>query len=213
MVPAPATKIHQIRYVFPEIRDGQISDILAVSTEDGRLIFYSTRATNAEQSHDLELKPSIPTCTALGQLGGKAVGVTMRIKDFEFLTSSENGDGKPSSFIVTGSSDGSIRIWGLDRAELEERAPLTNGSSEADSAMGPETNGKDKAVKGSDEDLTHQVGKLLGTHESGNRITCLKAFIMLDSSGIPQTGIDEGWADEFDCIAGSDSEGSNSSSS
>ncbi|MCJ1245118.1 hypothetical protein MMC30_002319 [Trapelia coarctata] len=213
VVPTPVTKIHQIRYIFPETRDGQISDILAVSTEDGRIIFYSTSATNANQNHESESKPSVPTCKALGQLGGKALGLTMRIKDFEFVTSSGDEERKARSFIIIGSSDGSIRIWRLERAELEEDAPHTNGSSGADSARGPEMDCKDKVVNGSDKGLAHQVGKLLGTYESGNRITCLKAFIMLNSSAVPQTGTDDDWADEFDGIAGSDTESSYSSGS
>jgi protein MAK11 len=212
VVPTPATKIHQIRYVFPETRDGQVSDLLALSTEDGRIIFYSTKAIDARQDQEPESKPSIPTCTALGQLGGKTLGLTMRIKDFESLTPAGDEDRRTPGFIVTGGSDGSISIWCLERAELGKDAPCINGSSAADSARGSEINGKDKGVNGADTSMTHQVGKLLGTHESGNRITCLKAFIMLNSSGVPQTEIDDSWEDEFDGIAGSDSQRSNSSS-
>ena len=137
----------------------------------------------------------------------------MRIKDFEFLASTGSGDGDARNLIVTGSSDGSIRIWSLERAELEENVSLTNGLSDAASARIPETNGKDEVDNGPDKDPAHQVGKLLGTHESGNRITCLTAFTMLDLSGASQTGVDDGWADEFDGIAGSGSESSNSTSS
>lgn len=137
----------------------------------------------------------------------------MRIKDFEFLTPSGDDGRNIRSFIVTGSSDGSIRIWSLTRVELGGNASYPNGSSDHDSEGGTEVNVKDKVVNGSAKDVTHQVGKLLGTHESGNRITCLKAFIMLTSTGVPETELDDGWADEFDGIAGSDSESCNSSSS
>jgi len=137
----------------------------------------------------------------------------MRIKDFEFLTPSGAEDRRTPSFIVTGGSDGSISIWSLARAELGKDTSHTNGSSAADSPKGSKINCKDKVANVSDMDMTHQVGKLLGTHDSGNRITCLKAFIMLNSTEASETKIDDSWSDEFDGIAGSDSESSNSSSS
>ena len=38
---------------------------------------------------------------------------------------------------------------------------------------------------------TRQIGLLLGTYEAGNRITCLKAFVMLDPE-IETNGSKEG---------------------
>lgn len=50
--------------------------------------------------------------------------------------------------VVTASSDGALRIWSLSEGELS---------------------------KASD---SKQVGRLVATHETGNRITCLSAFVL-----------------------------------
>jgi protein MAK11 len=53
--------------------------------------------------------------------------------------------------IVGGSSDGTIRLWRISLADL----------------------------KSHDQATSKQIGDFLGTYETGNRITCLTAFVML----------------------------------
>jgi protein MAK11 len=138
------TKVHEFCYV--EVGGEREDTVLAVSTEDGRVLFLST----AEE--DLEAPPKDKTLRVaklVGTLGGKEAGVAGRIKDFAVLPV-EDEDGKRSFFVVTGSSDGRIRLWQVGAAEL-------SGAGESPG----------------------QVGKLLGVYETQNRITCVAAFVMI----------------------------------
>ncbi|KAL2264023.1 hypothetical protein VTK26DRAFT_3327 [Humicola hyalothermophila] len=141
------TKVHEFFYV--EVDGGKEETVLVVSTEDGRLLFFDT-------APDGLLEPAkgktVPMAKLVAQLGGKDAGVTGRIKDFSVLPV-EDEDGKRSFFVVTGNSDGNMRLWRLDAAEL---------SGDAGAGETPK-----------------QVGKLLGTYGTQNRITCLEAFIMI----------------------------------
>jgi protein MAK11 len=134
--------------------DGADETVLAVSTEDGRVLFFSTAV------EDLGAPPAedktLPVARLVGQLGGKEAGVSGRIKDFAALPV-EDAEGKRQFYIVTGSSDGRIRLWHVDADELR---------------------GADKA-KTETKAETKQVGKLLGTYETQNRITCVAAFVMI----------------------------------
>ncbi|KAF2090846.1 putative 60S ribosome biogenesis protein Mak11 [Saccharata proteae CBS 121410] len=146
-MPAPRTKLHQMHYI-PDLGE-DASDILAVSTEDGRILFYSTQ----EKEESKESKEgSIPTCPLVAQLGGKEAEITGRIKDFEIMNIP--GAEKAEEFIIiTASSDGAVRLWLLNRKEL-------------------------KAAASSRETAPKQIGRLIGTHETGSRITCLKTFAL-----------------------------------
>jgi protein MAK11 len=106
------TKVHEMCYVETE---GQGEEtVLAVSTEDGRVLFLSTATEDlAEPPKD----KTLPVAKLVGQLGGKKAGVSGRIKDFTVLPV-EDGEGKRSFFIVTASSDGQIRLWQLGAADV-----------------------------------------------------------------------------------------------
>lgn len=140
-------------------------ELLAVSTEDGRVVFYSTK-TFQEAGEDDESQ--IPYVTAVAQIGGRQAGFPGRIKDFEIL----NLEGQPKEFqnkllLVTGNSEGAVRIWTVDRKDL---------------AL-PEKSTSEK------KDSTRQTGKLLTTYETGHRVTCLASFIMLPAED-PATLLD-----------------------
>ncbi|TAQ84663.1 hypothetical protein B7494_g7001 [Chlorociboria aeruginascens] len=153
VMPDPRTKIHQLCYVPVDEEDLQV---MALSTEDGRVLFYSTRPTDLSTSATVEGKESsLPSAKLIAQLGGKNCGVTGRIKDFTALNT-----GASTTLIITGSSDGVIRIWNLSTTDL------THGGE------------------------AKQVGKLLGSYQTNNRITCLKAFVMLPR---PEGAEDEGF--------------------
>lgn len=148
VVPEPRTKVHQLCYITTSEEDD--TSVMAISTEDGRILFYSTRPKDLITPNQVEGKEKpLSAAKLIAFLGGKEAGISSRIKDFSVL---ELEKGKLGSLaIVSGSSDGSIRLWKLSRADL----------------ISHEQNG------------TKHVGDLLGVYETGNRITCVTAFVML----------------------------------
>lgn len=99
-----------------EDEDNKTKNVLAVSTEDGRIMFYSTGSTTESETMQASSKQEIPLCEAIGQLGGAGEGLTGRIKDFEILKPPDSR----SLLIVTGNSDGAIRLWLLDEGEFTD---------------------------------------------------------------------------------------------
>ncbi|GME62987.1 hypothetical protein GTA08_BOTSDO03000 [Neofusicoccum parvum] len=195
-LPRPMTKIHQVHYV-PGLSE-DLGDILAISTEDGRILFYSTKETVTPEAGSQAVKTgkevAVPSCKLVAQLGGREAGLTGRIKDFEILPVSEEAD---QFHIVTGSSDGAVRIWRLSQGELSLPADdAANGTSKK--KAGEQSD--DKAATISNTLSAKQVGELIGTHETGNRITCLKAFVM---NGTPEDD-NEAPEDEKDAPSSSD---------
>ena len=161
-------------------------EILAISTEDGRILFYSTSHTISVETVEPAVTSEVPICEACCQLGGVAESLTGRIKDFQVLTLT----GGAQMLIVTGSSDGAIRLWYLDISELESYTIQTKYSS--DSSVKKSTNGsmKETTENGVNQSTIKQIGKLLGTYEAGNRITCLQAFLMTGpAASEPQDGM------------------------
>ena len=68
-----------------------------------------------------------------------------------------------------------------------------------------------KASNGPEIPPIRQVGRLLGTCETGHRIICLKAFLLHDKSeGIEDDESEEGANEEFKGIESSGEEDSNS---
>ena len=148
LLPNPRTKIHQIKYIDLDPSSERGEEVLAVSTEDGRIIFFSPKK--------LQTADGIPYGEAVGQLGGRKSGLQGRIKDFEILTVGDQG-----FLIVTGGSDGIVRVWWLRGKDLSSQESSTD------------------------------VGKLLGFYETGNRITCLRAFVMLPAEDPMEESEDE----------------------
>ncbi|KAL0254721.1 Protein mak11 [Diplodia seriata] len=177
-LPRPMTKIHQIHYVPGPSEE--LGNIVAISTEDGRILFYSTKETLTPAATSQAVKTgkeaAVPSCKLIAQLGGRAAGLTGRIKDFEILPTSEAAG---QYYITTGSSDGAVRIWRLGQGELSLPA---HGAANGDSSKQPNAD-SERAANVSDTLSVKQVGELIGAHETGNRITCLKAFIM---NGAPE---------------------------
>lgn len=189
------TKIHQLRY-FPLVgTESDASDVLALSTEDGQVLFYTTHSIDTHEDGEPESEQNIPCCAILGQLGGAATGVNGRIKDFEILSLPSLNERAGSILIVTGSSDGALRLWTLSPQELSSRPPNLNGESSV--GNGNAAPSSDIKKNGSDTGAsTRQVGHLIGSYETGNRITCLKAFVMGRPSVVDRpVQIDEGDVD------------------
>ncbi|KAM7223642.1 WD40-repeat-containing domain protein [Rhypophila decipiens] len=152
------TKVQEMGYVKGVDGENDGETVLAVSTEDGRILFFKTNEYVAEEE-DKEKengekkakKDSLPCARMVAQLGGKDAGVTTRIKDFKILPV-RSVKGAVSWYVTAGGSDGRVRVWRL-------------GSGDLSTAKGE----KDGKV----------VGELLGTYETNNRITCLEAFVMI----------------------------------
>ncbi|KAL8953664.1 MAG: hypothetical protein Q9222_000501 [Ikaeria aurantiellina] len=157
-IASPLSKFHQIHYVNVKTSESMTSSVLAVSTADGRILFFSTRSTQ-----NLSDSTQIPSFPIIGQLGGGSTGPGSRIKDFEYLEIPETHGLHPASLVVTASSEGSICIWMLDlSAGLE----------------GLKDDGQRQGISKS----ILQLGRLLGKYETGNRITCLKGFVMEETT-------------------------------
>ncbi|EEH47998.1 uncharacterized protein PADG_04082 [Paracoccidioides brasiliensis Pb18] len=175
ILPSPRTKLHQMKYIDVGMSGASKRQLLALSTEDGRILFYSTKASDPTQTKSTDnSKPAIPAAQLIAQLGGRDHGRSGRIKDFESLPVTAQG-WNSAFLVVTSGSDGAVKIWMLTEGEFH--------SSGAESAK-TERNLKSssKGQNGASPSATSavaQVGKLLGMYESGNRITCMKAFIML----------------------------------
>jgi protein MAK11 len=167
-----------MKYVSLPLKGDTKEDFLAISTEDGRVILYSTKDLK-EAEDDTEC--SIPHATPVAQIGGKQAGFPGRIKDFEVLTlENQAKEFHNDSLIVTGNSEGVVRVWKVA--------------------------GKDLATAKQGKKDTIQIGKLLTTNETGNRITCLVAFVMLPAED-PSTLIDsEDDEDEAESSSDSDDE-------
>jgi protein MAK11 len=152
------TKIHQLCYM--QVDEAKDIQILAVSTEDGRILFYSTRPADLEKILDeTDKKPVVPSAKLIAILDAdlpsqtsdaKPTEPSTRIKDFAILPVTL-GTSK-AILIPTAKSDGTIQLFSLSPKDL---LPTT------------------------DSGTPRQVGKLLGSTKTNNRITCLKAFVML----------------------------------
>ena len=156
----------------------------------------------------------------MAQLGGPSTPSTTRIKSYKLLAL------KASFIAITGSSDGTIRVWHIPFSELlspsaesskatdgesepetETREEHTNGKSDTNSenvTNGQKiTNGKTNGMNTKQNERVRQVGSLMGTCETGNRITCLEAFVM---DGLAESSSAED--DQARDLQGGDSNGS-----
>lgn len=202
-MPSPTSKVHQLHYISREQPKDDCKDLLAISTEDGRILLYSLTTNNTLQGENPQGTTVVPTCEPLGELGGVSSGLAGRIKDFEVLRLPEVNSAPSRIVIVAGSSDGSIRLWSFVEKDLE----LDNMQSNRVGAPDPRTirkaNGAPEDDKGLGRLNVRQIGQLLATYQTGNRITCLKAFVMKDPSDDPAAPVDGEVSDEFDGIEGS----------
>ena len=161
--PSPQTKIHQMRFL-PNNPTKHLEDVLAISTEDGRIVFYAVNDPSHQSTADVKTEQTAQkVCHPIAQLGGIGASIVGRTKDFE-LHALPSADDDRTFLIVTASSDGAVRLWTLSTDSLlEAKATATQASStEEESLTG----------------TAKQVGELRGTRETGNRITCLTSFIM-----------------------------------
>ncbi|KAL2205100.1 WD40 repeat-like protein [Sarocladium strictum] len=151
VMPTLRTKVHHVEYIKLEENDS--TSLLAVSTEDGRIMLFSTREADIEPPKEDENgdTPKLGLAKFVAHLGGKEAGVDTRIKEFSSMRSGLR-DG--TLYFVSGSSDGKARLWTVSVSELNKAMKSTKAPSKP-------------------------AGKLLGTYETQNRITCTAAFVMI----------------------------------
>lgn len=174
MIRVSDSKVCRVRYVPVEAEESFSRWTLAVSTEDGRLLFYeSPNEASSPQGPANGDAPNqtapAPTLQLVAQLGEQKRGD--RIKDFVILPS-------PATtvlHVVMGSSDGSIKLWRMDHSDFR-RASSEGGEAKRPKANGP--NGEALHSDVSEATAARPVGTLLGAHETNKRITCLGAFLM-----------------------------------
>ncbi|KAI9167506.1 Protein MAK11 [Paramyrothecium foliicola] len=166
------TKVHHIGYVA--LDDDQKLSVLAVATEDGRVLFFSTQEEHLTKPEATEGKEApLPIAKLVGSVGGKDAGVDGRIKTFAAIKSEADPD---VLYVVGGSSDGKLRVFTMSIEGLKKACTK---------------NKKDNQV----------VGKLVGTNDTRNRITCMVAYLMIPR---PE-GVEES-EDEEDYESGSGSD-------
>jgi protein MAK11 len=181
ILPSPLTKLHQMRYVRISA-DGQDVVVLVVSTENGKILFYS--ADQTRQGTDETSEESLADNVCLAQLDGRSNGAAGRIKDFEILPIPSPTGTSTQHIAVTVGSDGFVRLWILPTKVF------LSARENAEKLLKPIS-----------------VGELLGTYETGSRITCLKAFVMVrreDSEGLSEF---EGFTEEGESGTESSDEG------
>ena len=181
-MPTPRTKIHHVHYI-PIGRAKSVnsrSDVLAVSTEDGRILFYSSTASKVPETDEPQSNQTDYLCHPICQLGGKQSGLTGRIKDFEVLEVPKTYSTTLCFLVITAGSDGIIRIWNLTEKELNMDIDPVISKSLSNIGSNGKTDVGTSNTEGKLESQSCQVGDLLGSYETGRRITCLKAFVMPD---------------------------------
>ncbi|KAH8169709.1 hypothetical protein LIA77_10253 [Sarocladium implicatum] len=151
VMPTKRTKVHHIEYV--KLGDESNTSLLAISTEDGRIMLFSTREEDIEapKADEDGETPKLGVAKFVAYLGGKDSGVDTRIKDFSVLRSDASSG---TLYFVSGSSDGKARLWRVTTKELTSSLSSTKAPSKP-------------------------AGRLIGMYETQNRITCTAAFVMV----------------------------------
>lgn len=109
-MPETRTKIHDVCYI--PIEGETKRSVLAVSTEDGRVVFFSTQTSDF---NEVEKDKKFPTAKLVGQVGGRDDGISGRIKSIVVVQSEQDPAGV---YVAGGSSDGKLRLWRIGKKEL-----------------------------------------------------------------------------------------------
>ncbi|KAI9739686.1 MAG: hypothetical protein M1834_006404 [Cirrosporium novae-zelandiae] len=212
IVPDRRTKVHWMEYLsLPTQGDEDMTNVLAISTEDGRIIFYDTNSliptTSTSSSNPDTATPSpIPACKELCSLGGSESGTSTRVKTFKILSPPSSSTKGPSLtfIIIAGHSDGAIRVWKLNPIPSSSPSNPTPISSNPEMKP-PATKGKAKQKPNTKEKTTTPTttssptltGDLVGTYETSQRITCLAAFVMVGTASDLQNGDEEEFEEDI----------------
>jgi len=215
VVKVDGTKVCQIRYLpgAEDVAEGEESNekdgvqemaVLAISTEDGRVLFYDTNPINAAAMTTPEAttkkgkssEPPPQQLCPLAQVGTPKRG--SRIKDIDIFKlptpspSSSSSATEDQYILAAGTSDGSIRLWALKQSDFQLQRETATDEPEA--GDGPQAKVGLKLRNDKENNTTptvvpsatKQIGILLGTYETGRRITCLAGFVMEDPNVVRQ---------------------------
>ena len=160
--PVPRTKIHQLRYVALPSEPDESREVLVLSTDDGRVLFYSTKIDESELDSDGQVHNRKP----FAQLRSSGDGTQGRFKDFQIVTNSR----MDAMSIITVNSEGSVRLW---LVSVDELIALVISSSTEEATSNGNQNKTERSL------VPELIGSHIGTCETGQRITCLEAFQML----------------------------------
>ncbi|KAI9718334.1 MAG: hypothetical protein M1828_006736 [Chrysothrix sp. TS-e1954] len=152
----------------------QTRSILALSSEDGRLLFLDALVRADTDVGDANFAASDDqgprSIALLCELEVPYDGPRTRIKDFMVVPEPAPGDLGAWLHIIAACSDGRVHLLHLQSSDV--KCP----------SIQPVANGMNSNTSGSAEQITNgpvrKVGTLLGTYETGHRITCLTAFTL-----------------------------------
>ena len=157
------------------------SVLLALSTDDGRVMFFNTKIDGTfdgqdDENPDLKKDKVVKIFEAAGQITSDTHS---RIKDFQVLRIPDSDH----VAVVTVTSGGTIDIWEIAMETFLSKSHANTTSSVTGLADGTvEGNAADKHASNGLE--SHPQGahwegvRLIGTYQSGRRLTCVAAFVM-----------------------------------
>ncbi|KAK6535915.1 hypothetical protein TWF281_000165 [Arthrobotrys megalospora] len=200
----PVSKVHQIKFLEVVLGgEGEEQELCFLATEDGRVVVYlipksddskpsSEEKTEGEEKTE-DIKP-ILLATITPSSSDKT-----RIKDFDILPS-PIADQKSKYFLTTANSEGIIRVYSLDFAQVK-----VGGEGQAKKAkIGEKEDAETEVVV---DVKTDGFSVMTGEYDTNRRITCLTTAEVEDSAaGIVKDGDEEIEDEDDDSDSNSDSE-------
>lgn len=205
-VPEPRTKIHQIAYVDlnadSNAESGDTKDLLAISTESGKVLLFNTSLLLDTQSSPspgtvrpqlyptaaLQAEIDVPVLNPDSSTGGSISSSSNRIKDFKFLDLSNPTHHGPNSNLQTGQAEqNKLDKYGYECGH-DGYCLVTahsNGTINLFSLTRAEL--QSSGTSSSSTTPTH-IGLLIASYTTATRITCLEAFIMSPASTLDVDG-------------------------
>ena len=103
LMPSKSTKVHQIIYFAVKSED-----FLAVSTDDGKILFFNTQNLSEEET--------LPTLNPFAFIGGQQQSISARLKDFQLLNLTSHGF--EGHAVAIGCSNGDVKVIMIKDSEL-----------------------------------------------------------------------------------------------
>ncbi|EPS35756.1 hypothetical protein H072_10714 [Dactylellina haptotyla CBS 200.50] len=191
IVTTPVTKVHNIKFLEVEINN-ETQEVCFVATEDGRVVVYSipkegeTKKADEEgkeeEGEEDEIKPFVID-TITPPSSDKS-----RIKDFDILPH-PSADQKSKYFLTTANSEGIIRVYTLDFANIHIKGGAQPKKQKVE--KDPESKNDDSETDGVQIQTTG-FAQMAGEYSTDRRITCLTTAELDESAvGIVKDGQDE----------------------
>ncbi|KAF3139868.1 hypothetical protein TWF703_003446 [Orbilia oligospora] len=200
----PVSKVHQVKFLEVSLGEGREEQELCVlATEDGRVVIYlipgsdkGKPAVEEEDEEKVKAKEGEEKSEDIKPLLLASITPTTpdktRIKDFDILPHPSTAQ-KSKYFLTTANSEGIIRVYSLDFAQIQIGATKKQktGEKEAETEAVIDVKAEGFAV-------------MAGEYDTNRRITCLTTAEVEDSAArIMKDGNDEEEVEDDD--SGSDS--------